>query len=110
MKITPILALMLVSGAVHAQSSAYKSSGATGYGGYAAASQQHGSTAYGSQVQSNSLAGVNGAITQRYSNASSVYKRDDMASAELGATASGYGGKRGKTSLNPSTPAAQLAK
>ncbi|GAB7548197.1 hypothetical protein [Cupriavidus sp. 8B] len=111
MRITPILALMLVPGAVHAQLSAYKSSGSAGYGGYAAASGQHGGAAYGSaQGQSNSLAGVNGVITQRYSNASSGHQRDDMAAAQALGTSQDYGGGKSKTSLNPSTPHSQSGK
>ncbi|WP_141639910.1 hypothetical protein [Cupriavidus basilensis] len=111
MRITPILALMLVPGAVHAQLTAYKASGSAGYGGYGAASQQHGSTAYGSaQGQSNSLSGVNGAIAQRYSNATSGHQRDDMTAAETAGASRDYGGGGGKTSLNPSTGRSQPGK
>lgn len=111
MRITPILALMLVPGAVHAQLAAYKSSGSAGYGGYAAASQQHGSTAYGSaQGQGNSLSGVNGAITQRYSNATSGHQREELTAAQTAGASRDYGGGGSKTSLNPSTARAQPGK
>ncbi|WP_144409793.1 hypothetical protein [Cupriavidus basilensis] len=111
---TPILALMLVPGAVHAQLTAYKASGSAGYGGYggyAAASQQHGGTAYGSaQGQGNSLSGVNGAITQRYSNATSGHQRDELTAAQTAGASRDYGGGASKTSLNPSTARAQPGK
>ncbi|MDF3831489.1 hypothetical protein P3W85_00705 [Cupriavidus basilensis] len=95
MRLISFLALVLVSGAANAQLYGYKAAGSTGYGGYASSSQQRSSTAYGSSGQSQgtaSLSGVNGAITQRYSNATSGHKLSDMSSAEDGDSARRYGG------------------